>query len=75
MAVCDECNRIVEDLSDIYEGEDGYRQCGKCAWQEYLQQEEDRRDDPENYCVSCGRYSEILDRQKCPMCFEGDGYT
>lgn len=66
---CDECFKTIE----TYETQYGYL-CDECLGKQDEQEEEDRRNDIENYCLSCGCYSEILERFKCPACFEMDGY-
>ena len=70
--MCDRCGKT--DVK-VYKSEDGYRLCDKCDWDEYLADEEERRNDPENHCLSCREYSEILEGGQCPMCFEAMGYT
>jgi hypothetical protein len=70
----DFCTECFKD-GEVYEVDQGVYLCKDCLreWEEY--EEEDRRSNPDNYCKSCFQYSEILERQKCPQCFEGDGYT
>jgi len=68
---CEECGGEVKKE---YRVDTGYLLCGKCSWKEYLQEEEDRRQDMDRYCLSCGNYSEILEGGQCPMCFEMGGY-
>lgn len=66
---CEECGKT----GDFYEM-DGICLCPDCE-EEYIEAEEEWcRTDPQNYCLKCSEYSEILDRGKCPMCFEVAGY-
>lgn len=69
MEFCDEC---YSDLK-TYETQYGFL-CDDCASDMECMEEEDRHNDMDNYCLSCGCYSEILEGGQCPMCFEMDGY-
>jgi hypothetical protein len=68
---CDDCGKTGK----TYEiQDDGFRYCPDCYGRHMREQEEELRNDPDNYCVKCGAYSEILERGKCPACFESGGY-
>ena len=66
---CDESFRTLKTFETQY----GYLWYDCCDRMENMLEEE-RRNDWDSYCLSCGDYSEIIVGDQCPACFESGGY-
>jgi ssDNA-binding Zn-finger/Zn-ribbon topoisomerase 1 len=67
-----ECERCGKEKQLYFSEEYWQYLCSDC---EYILTRQQMYSDMENYCQKCGHFAEILEKGKCPKCFELDGYT